>query len=300
MKKQFELSAYLNNATYNDFLWRIKKLAISRFKWENIPKSWNKDFLEDTLYYDGMCGAFYDDKYGDIISKITINGNLNIYNMPIKCNCYSIDNFSTRNVYYGFKNNQDDKKLMVLIKNNADMRPTFNTIQLFCMRLYETERATDVNLNQQKTPSILTCDPKQRLTLLNLYQQYKGNQPFIFADKNLLDINSMRTIDTSAPFLLDKLDAHKQSVFNDLLTFLGINNVNFEKKERLISNEANANNQVTDLNIESELECRQLACEQINDYFGLNVSVKLNPKLIRDNDNVDNFDKNVESGDTNE
>lgn len=275
----FTPTAITNNATYTDYLDRIRKIATARFKWKNVPDGWNTNFLEKTLYYYGMCGALYEKEYGDMLSKVTINGNLNIYDMPIKLNCYGIHYNKTKYVYDGL--NKDKKDYVVLIQNDPEMMPTRWTVELFCQRLYEIERTMDVNLKQQKTPGIIVCDPKQRLTLLNLYQQYDGNQPFIFADKSLMGAqNLIQAIDTKAPYLLDKLTVHKQSVWNELLTFLGINNVNFEKKERLITEEANANNQFINLNIMNEYKCRKDACKQINECFGLNVDVEFNTDII--------------------
>lgn len=285
----FDISAISNNATYTDYLNRVKKLATARFKWSNVPDSWNTNFLEQTLYYYGMCGALYDEQYGHMLTKTTINGKLNIYNMPIKLNCYGIYYNKTKYVYNGL-DNTDKKDCVVLIQNDPEMIPTRYTVELFCRRLYEIERTIDVNLKQQKTPSLILCDQKQRLTLLNLYMQYDGNQPFIFGDKLILgNQNPIQAIDTKAPFLLDKLTAHKQSVWNELLTFLGVNNVNFEKKERLITEEANANNQFINLNIMNEYKCRKDACKQINEYFGLNVDVEFNTDII----NMKNVEKIV-------
>lgn len=303
MKRKFEVSAITNNQTYYDYLYRVKKICTARFKWINIPDSWDPDFLENTLYMYGMCGVIWDNDYGNILTKIAIDGDLNIYDMPTRCNCYGIHMHKSKYVYNGvdIADTDPDKECVVMIKNNPDMRPTVTTIELFCRRLYEIERTIDVNLKQQKTPAIITCDPKQRLTLLNLYQQYDGNQPFIFGDKNLLgEANLMRAIDTEAPYLIDKLTAHKQAVWNELLTFLGINNVNFEKKERLITAEAESNNHFINLNLMNEFKCRKRACEQINKYFGLNIDVEINKELTKTGGNVDNMDKNVESGDVNE
>lgn len=303
MKHKFELSAISNNATYNDYLFRIKKLANARFKWSNIPDTWNKGFLENLLYYHGMAGVVYSPTFGNIVTRITPFGRLNIYDLPRYCQCYSHaleGERTTRAVYSGLNDDIPDKSGVVVIQNNYDLIPTFPTIQLFARRLYNTERTLDVNMNQQKTPMAITCTQKQRLAMLNCYQQYDGNEPVIFADKNALNPADIRTIDTGAPFLVDKLQAQKQAIWSELLMFLGINTVNIEKKERLIESETNANNQVIELNVDEEIECRQLACQQINKYFGLNIKVELNAKIENEIKNVSKLVEKVESGDNNE
>ena len=303
MKQKFEISAINNNQTFNDWLFRIKKLANARFKWNNIPDTWNKGFLENILYYHGMAGVTYSDEFGFIVSRVTPYGDLNIYDLPSRCVCYSHalnDEKNIRVVYSGI-NDTKHQRGMVLIQNNYDLVPTFPTIQLFAHRLYEIDRTIDVNLNQQKTPMAMKCSSqKQRLSLLNCYQQYDGNEPVIIVDKDLLNSNAIGTIDTGAPFLVDKLQAHKQAVFAEMLTFLGINTVNFEKKERLIESETTANNQLIRLSVDEELSCRELACRQINKYFGMNISVELNGDLELELKNVSNIVDKVESGDLNE
>lgn len=295
-------SAILNHDTFVDYMYRAKKISTARFKWINVPDSWDIDFLENTLYEQGMCGAIWDENYGNILTRTSIAGSLNIYEMPTKCNCYGINLNKIKYVYNGVNNtlDTDTKDCVVLIKNNPCMIPTISTVKLFCQRLSEIERTMDINLMLQKTPAILSCDQKTRLTLLNLFHQYKGNQPFIYADKHLLDENSIKAINLGAPYLLDKLLVHKQLIWTELLTFLGINNISFEKKERLISSEAEANNHCISLNLKNELRCRKHACEQINKYFGLNIDVDLDYDLLGNTQNVDKSIEIVESGDKNE
>ena len=298
---EFNSSLITNNSTFKDYLFRIKKIANARFKWINVPDSWDTDFLENILYYYGQCGVHWDKRFGTVISRVTMSGGFNIYDLPTKLECYSNAPGATRKTKYVYTGLQDtqikDKSGVVLIKNNPDRVPTFSTIQLFAYRLFNLERAADVNLALQRTPGIIECDHKQRLTLLNLYMQYDGNQPFIFADKNLLGENALKVIDTEAPYLIDKFQAQKQAIWAEILTFLGINNVNYEKKERLIESETNANNEVTQLNQQGEYTCRKKACQQINKYFELNIDVEFNENVMQAiNNNVDNISKNVESG----
>lgn len=294
-KSEFLKSSYLNNSTYLNYCERIQRIATARFKWKNTPDSWDTDFLEKTLYTNGVVGAIYIEELGDILTSVTPTGGLNIYGMPIKVTCTSSKHFhKQRYVYTGIKK-LEKENCVVLIKNNPEMTSTAKLVELFCLRLYEVDRTIDVNLKQQKTPCLVLSDEKQRLTMLNLYKEYDGNQPFIFGDKNLLgDQNSIRTLSTNAPFLLDKLVEFKQSLWNELLTVLGINNINYEKRERLITAEANANNHFTNLNLYGELKCREKACEQINKYFGLNISVELNSELCN-YDFSENVEKEVEN-----
>ena len=142
------------------------------------------------------------------------------------------------------------------------------TMELFAYRLYEAEQTALINIKAQKTPILLLTDDKQRLTMENLYMKFEGNSPVIFGDKNSLGENVVKAINTQAPFIADKVIDYKKEIWNEALTYLGINNIMVDKKERLITDEANSNNELINLNLESYLAPRLEACRQFNEKFG--------------------------------
>ena len=268
-------SALVNDATYFDYLERFKKIALSMFEWVNLPSSMNAMFLEKCLYYTGSAALLYDESNGGYINtRVCDRGRLNIYDLPTELNCYSFGYQSIRSNYVGLIYDLDDNlindknKEAILVQNSWERVPTCDTIELFALRLYEAERTIDVNVKAQKTPIMLTVDESQRLMMQNLYNQYDGNQPFIFGDKHQLQEGMIKAIKTDAPYVVDKLQKYKQEIFNEALTFLGINNISVEKKERLNSEEATENNELINLNLESYLAPRQLACKQFNELMG--------------------------------
>ena len=145
-------------------------------------------------------------------------------------------------------------------------------VEMFSKRLYNLDRAIDVNANAQKTPILIQCDEKQRMTMKNLYMQYDGNEPFIFGTK-ALDVNGLTVLKTDAPYVADKLYQLKTEIWNEALTYLGISNLNLQKKERLVSDEVTRNMGGIIASRYGRLNARRQACEQINDMFGLNISV---------------------------
>ena len=114
---------------------------------------------------------------------------------------------------------------------------------------------------------------EQRLTLLNLYKEVDGNSPVIFGDKNMDLNNALKSVQTEAPYVADKLYQLKTQIWNEALTYLGISNLNIQKKERLISDEAIRAMGGTIASRYSRLESRRTACEKINEMFGLDMSV---------------------------
>lgn len=269
-------SLEINDRTYSDYLARFQKIALSMFEWVNLPKSMNSRFLELCLYFNGKAALLKDKKYGFINTKCAGTGYVNIYGLPTKLNCFSYDFNSIRTLYTGLNPMITEKQResreeyeCILVQNNWEALPTVSSMELFAYRLYEAQRVCDTNIIAQKTPILLIADEKQRLFLENLYQQYNGNQPFIFGDKDQLGDQTIKSINTQAPYVADKITEYKKEIWNEALTFLGVNNIMLEKKERLVTDEANSNNELINLNLQSFLAPRQEACRQFNEKFGL-------------------------------
>lgn len=266
----FLSSVYLNELQYVDYIERIKKICLSMFEWINLPSSMNSRYLEECLFYLGQASLLYDDKYGFINTKCTSDGRINIYGLPTDLTCYSYDYHTTRRLYIGL--NGDDKQIneeAILVMNNYERIPTLSTCELFAKKLTNADLTAYINIQSQKTPVLILCNENQRLTLENMYSQYEGNKPVIFGDSDNLNINAIKSINTNAPFIADKVMEYKKEIWNELLTFLGINNLMLEKKERLVSDEANSNNELINMNLQSFLIPRQEACKKFNELFGL-------------------------------
>ena len=273
---KFDDSRLLNDATFTDYLNRFRRIALSMFEWVNLPKTMNARALEQNLYYMGQATLLKDEKYGFINTKCTGSGYVNIYGLPSKFNCYSYNYKTMRELYVGPNPliNDDQKELeqekeCILVMNNWDRVPTAGSMELFAYRLYLAQRSCDVNVSAQRFPVMVVGDEKQRLMLENLYSQYNGNQPFIFGNKNQLNNEMLKVINTEAPYVVDKLTEYKKEIFNEALTFLGINNVSVKKKERLTENESNENTELVNLNLQAMLAPRLEACRQFNELFGL-------------------------------
>lgn len=259
----FDESMILNNLTYRQYLNRLTELAISMFEWKNLPDTVDARYLELHLFETGCMVYFKDEIIGDLCLDCIVNGRLDVYGNPL-----------LRRAYSGYNNYQKLLKSnnSVIIWNNYLHGNSILDVEMFARRLYNIDRIIDVNANAQKTPVLLQGTEKQRLTLLNLYKEYDGNAPFIFGDKNL-DINSLKAFSTNAPYVCDKLYQLKTQIWNEALTYLGISNINIQKKERLITDEVTRNQGGTIASRYSRLESRRQAVEKINDMFGTNIEV---------------------------
>lgn len=260
----FNESAKLNRLSFDFYFDRLKELAISMFEWENLPDSMDDRFLEMTLFEDGQAIVFRDDVMGMLGLQVMIGGPLNVYRVPINRRAYAVN---------GYQNPDLTPENSVIVFNNMLRTNSYRDVMFFARKLYEVDRAIDVNVKGQKTPKVILCDENERLTMLNLFMKYDGNQPFIFGTKNL-DLKSIQTLDTSSPYLSDKLYQLKTQIWNEALTYLGISNVNFNKKERLVSDEVLRNSGSTVSSRYTRLNMREKAADEINRMFGTDIRVK--------------------------
>ena len=256
-------SAVLNKLTYMQYLSRLTELAISMFEWKNLPESVDARYLELHLFETGCMVYFNDEVMGNLCLDCITNGRLDVYGNPI-----------IRRAYSGYNNYQKMLKESnsVIIWNNYLHTNSIMNVKMFARRLYNLDRIIDVNANAQKTPVLVQGTEKQRLTLMNLYKEFDGNAPFIFGDKDL-DLHSLKSIQTGAPYVCDKLYQLKIQIWNEALTYLGISNINIQKKERLITDEVTRNQGGTIASRYNRLESRRQAVEKINKMFDTNIEV---------------------------
>lgn len=262
-KTLFGESATVNNLTYMQYLNRLTELSVSMFEWKNLPPTVDARYLELHLFENGSMVYFDDDVIGNLCLDCLPSGRLDVYGNPV-----------LRRAYSGYNNYQKllKESNSVIIWNNYLHTNSILEVKMFAKRLYNLDRIIDVNANAQKTPVLIQGTEQQRLTLKNLYKEFDGNSPFIFGDKNL-DLNSLKCLQTGAPYVCDKLYNLKQMYWNEALTYLGINNTGAQKRERMLSIESSQAQGGTISSRYSRLQSRREAVEKINAMFGTNIEV---------------------------
>lgn len=262
-KTLFDESATVNNLTYMQYLNRLTELSVSMFEWKNLPPTVDARYLELHLFETGSMVYFDDDVIGNLCLDCLPSGRLDVYGNPV-----------LRRAYSRYNNYQKllKESNSVIIWNNYLHTNSILEVKMFARRLYNLDRIIDVNANAQKTPVLIQGTEQQRLALKNLYKEFDGNSPFIFGDKNL-DLNSLKCLQTGAPYVCDKLYNLKQMYWNEALTYLGINNTGAQKRERMLTIESSQAQGGTISSRYSRLQSRREAVEKINDMFGTNIEV---------------------------
>lgn len=288
-RTNFDESLWRNNGTYRFYLDRLTELSISMFDWQNVPDSIDTRFLETTLFLNGSAVFFKDEDLRDeniegeedgtlLALPVAMNGNFDLYNIPTKRTAYATN---------GYNRNLTNKN-SVIVYNNMIRTNSVQTCTVYARRLWNLDRAIDVNANAQKTPVLIRCNDSERLTLVNAYQKWEGNEPVIYGTKDF-DPNSISVLRTDAPYVARDLYELKTQIWNEALTYLGISNMNFQKRERLVTDEVIRNQGGTIASRYSRLEARREACKKINKMFGTNIEVYFR-------DDTKEFDENMLGG----
>lgn len=274
--RQFWESATQNTSSYIQYFNRLTELATTVFEWENLPETIDSRFLELALFTDGYCVFFYDDVIGYLCLRCALGGNLSVYDIPNERMAYAPN---------GYQNNLNQSNSVIIFNNFLHTNNVLE-VETYAKRLYNIDRTIDVNINAQKTPILIQASENQRLSLKNLYMKYEGNEPYIFAD-NTLNKDCLQVLRTDAPFVCDKLFDLKTNIWNEFLTYIGIPNVQIQKKERLISDEVMRSQGGVTASRNSRLLARLQAVNQINNMFNLNIKCKIKDEYNTDITNSD-------------
>nr|DAR69945.1 MAG TPA: upper collar protein [Caudoviricetes sp.] len=255
-----------NNITFSFYYYKLMLIVKSLFEWENLPNNIESRWIEDYLFSDGTC-VFYKDKIlGFIVAGVSKYGNINHYGEPVKITPISNNSIISSTELI---NNED----CYLIRNNDLSLPEFSVVRYYAYKLTNLERSIDVNIEAQKTPTIVSCTDKQRLSLKQAIIKRKDNEPVIFTD-NTFDKDMISVLNLNTPMVFKDLQMQKHMILNEFFTDIGVNNANLDKKERMLSNEITANNEQVRVCQDVLLRSREEACKRINEMFNLNISVK--------------------------
>ena len=264
---KFELSDNVNSfIKYRD---QLMELGMTMIGWDfsKISKEkrqfLNQRQIEYHEYFKGATVFFEDKELGAYLClPVILGGQFDLDDVPKKRVAYAKN---------GYRKELDESN-SVIIYNNYLRKPSCYTVNHYANRLADIENAIDVNCKAQKTPVAIICDENERLSMENLYAKYEGNYPFIFGERDL-DLKGIRAIQTGAPFVADKMFQIKMQIWNEALTHLGISNISYQKKERLVSDEVIRNMGGTIASRYSRLEVRRDAVDKIKDMFGVEIDV---------------------------
>lgn len=247
---------------YNRNFLYFKNIAMNVYKWEGLPNGIESRYIEKALFENGQAFFFDHPELGLMCLPCAGTNHINLYGEPTKVMVTGTGYSKTMNITDG-----------VRILNNDTAIPTFQHVNHYAEKLANIEQIIDQNLEQQRFPLLFRTSKNGEFSAKNMFNQIKQGIHALFVDKDMISGGgNIEVLNTDVPYLVDKLQAQLENYRKELLTFLGINS-SIEKKERLLVDEVNSNNDYINMSLDLGLKQRQLAADKINELFGTDIKV---------------------------
>lgn len=259
------VSATQNEKHLYEWKWMrfIESLALSRFKWENLPDTISERHLEKTLHIYGQAVMFSMD--GVLMATQVITRG-----MPNPYDDYTSFTSTANNGWNYIIPEGDGFIVYDSLTRTSGIQP----LRLFASQLAELDVLKRVNLRQQRTTTVFTGPSESQADMVKLAKDMEVSEYGVLANKNLASKVEVKAIRTDVPYLAAEFNADRMATLNDLYSSLGIDNLPFDKAERMITAEADASSDSIARIREDALIPRREAADKFNKRFGTNITVE--------------------------
>lgn len=254
---------------FQNWIVRLTNIYVNRIKWNNLPLEIEPWFIERAILNNGVCVFFQDDVSDEYaVTYCNLHGPLNLYNIPTQWTAYAPNGFQM----------ELNAKTGVLIYNNNDFFPDYNTLFLFAERLAYMSVIHMKNIALQKNSIAVVTTKDTMLSAKNIVNQVDNGQDYIFL-KDTYNMDNIKPLNLQVEFKADKIRAEMDKEFSDFLNWCGIESFMSNKKERLVSGETGGNDGYTEIQRNIVLNARRLAADRINRMYGLEIEPVFNSEI---------------------
>ena len=257
------LPNYWESSDYNTRLFmmfraEILGMAMSRFKWLNLPKTCDERYLELTLILQGQASIAYPkSKPGVFFStQLAQVSRPNIYDNPTAWRAIGNNGFRF----------DADWNTGVVVWDNRMRYPLLQKINIWARELTDIVRTKQLNRQHQKIPFIFKVPQEMKGQAENIYKQVSGGSPAIIGTSGMEQFEPDVWM-TGVPYIGEELNSEMENVWNEVYQCLGIANQTF-KTERMIEDEVKSQREPSQMARLDSLLCRREAAKKLNDRFG--------------------------------
>ena len=301
-----KVALYENDIEFQNMFYNLLNILMYSFSIEGLPESCNERFFKLNLIFNGYAALIKDPDLGYLSLGVrpTVNSSqLNIYGEFPDVMAFGWNGFNKQYTNYMYGTDNTDAEA-VICRDNDMMYPMINIIWMYAKRLTDTMRTLDITARKLKTPYFITCDEAQKSSIKKILEDVDFNQDSIIANRSTMP-NEFNVLQTGVqPESVRVLWEHYSNLESEIRTFLGINSAaNLDKKERLVVDEAEANDILTDINIQYRLKSYQQFCDTVNNLWGLNISFVSNIDIVEKQAEIDDSitrNEYIDGGDTDE
>lgn len=285
-----KVALYENDIEFQNMFYNLLNILMYSFSIEGLPDSCNERFFKLNLIFNGYAALIKDPDLGYLSLGVrpTVNSSqLNIYGEYPDVMAFGWNGFNKQYTNYMYGTDNSDAEA-VICRDNDMMYPMINIIWMYAKRLTDTMRTLDITARKLKTPYFITCDEAQKSSIKKILEDVDFNQDSIIANRSTMP-NEFNVLQTGVqPESVRVLWEHYSNLESEIRTFLGINSAaNLDKKERLVVDEAEANDILTDINIQYRLKSYQQFCDTVNNLWGLNISFVSNIDIVEKQAEID-------------
>lgn len=272
-----------NTALARFFKRYLLQEAMSVFEWD-MPETWDRAYFLYVLYVIGYIGIINTDKFG----VIPQHGGLGGYNVFYAPQYMVISNPLFDNSYRPIID-----KDCVCLKLEPDYLGLYDIVDYYGDMMALTAETAGVNILNSKLSYVFAADNKASAeTYKKLYDELAAGNPAAVIDKQLLDDDGALKVNlfqqnVGQNFIADRLLAVLRDIRCMFLTDIGIPNANTQKRERLITDEVNANNGETRSKCVLWLAELKKGCKKARDMFGIELSVDWRQDLLPEKEEAD-------------
>lgn len=285
-----KVALYENDIEFQNMFYNLLNILMYSFSIEGLPDSCNERFFKLNLIFNGYAALIKDPDLGYLSLGVrpTVNSSqLNIYGEYPDVMAFGWNGFNKQYTNYMYGTDNSDAEA-VICRDNDMMYPMINIIWMYAKRLTDTMRTLDITARKLKTPYFITCDEAQKSSIKKILEDVDFNQDSIIANRSTMP-NEFNVLQTGVqPESVRVLWEHYSNLESEIRTFLGINSAaNLDKKERLVVDEAEANDILTDINIQYRLKSYQQFCDTVNNLWGLNIRFISNIDIVEKQAEID-------------